>query len=103
MNQNNISKDKNWEPVLVECYSGYKANERPVAFSVRGRRWEIREILDRWYEGGIASDAPVIDYFKVRTGEGIDFILRYAAQEDAWAIRIYDNTDKSISKENIKE
>ncbi len=30
MNANDISQDKNWEPVLVECYSGYKANERPL-------------------------------------------------------------------------
>ena len=88
MNPNNISKDRNWEPVLVDCYSGHKANERPVAFMFEGWRREISEILDRWYEGGMKSDAPVIDYFKVKTSEGTVFILRYAAQEDGWAICI---------------
>jgi hypothetical protein len=39
--------------IQVEAYSGYKANERPVAFIFHGRRWEISEILDRWYEGGV--------------------------------------------------
>ena len=97
MNQNDFSQDKNWEPVLVECYNGYKANERPVAFMFKESRWEVSEILDRWYEGGIASDAPVIDYFKVKTSEGTVFILRYDIQSDEWGI-----CDKSISKENKK-
>jgi hypothetical protein len=88
MNQNDFSKDKDWEPVLVECYSGYKANERPVAFMFNGFRREISEILDRWYEGGMKSDAPVIDYFKVKTSDGNVFILRYDIQSDEWAIRI---------------
>ena len=88
MNQNDISKDMNWEPVLVECYSGYKANERPVAFMFEGRRMEISETIDRWYEGGMKSDAPVIDYFKVKTSEGTVFILRYDMQSGEWAIRI---------------
>ncbi len=88
MNANDISQDKNWEPVLVECYSGYKANERPVAFMFEGSRREISETLDRWYEGGMKSDSPVIDYFKVRTSEDTVFILRYDMQSDEWAIRI---------------
>ncbi|MCD6585930.1 MAG: hypothetical protein J7K96_09245 [Desulfobacteraceae bacterium] len=97
MNQNDFSQDKNWEPVLVECYSGYKTNERPVAFMFKGCRREVSETLGRWYEGGIASDTPVIDYFKVRTSEGTVFILRYDIQSDEWGI-----CDKSISKENKK-
>jgi hypothetical protein len=88
MNQNDISQDKNWEPALVECYSGYKANERPVAFMFEGCRREVSETLDRWYEGGMKPDAPVIDYFKVKTSEANVFILRYDIQSDEWAIRI---------------
>ena len=102
MNQNDISKDSNWEPVLVECCSVDKANERPVAFFVRGRRWEIRETIDPWYESSMKSDAPVIDYFKVKTSEGNVFILRYDMQSDEWAIRIYENTDRLLSEENKK-
>ena len=88
MNRKDINQDTNWEPVLVECYSGYKANERPVAFMFEGCRREIRETIDRWYEGGMKSDALVIDYFKVKTSEGNVFILRYDIQSDEWAIRI---------------
>jgi hypothetical protein len=53
--------------IQVEAYSGYKANERPVAFIFQGRRWEISEILDRWYEGGMNPEQPIVDYFKVKT------------------------------------
>lgn len=43
------------EAIQVECYNGYKANERPAAFLFQMRRWKIAEVLDRWYEGGLAS------------------------------------------------
>jgi hypothetical protein len=33
--------------IQVEAYSGYKANDRPVAFIFQDRRWKISEILDR--------------------------------------------------------
>lgn len=79
---------KNDEPVQVECYSGHKASERPVAFTWQGGRREVAEILDRWYEGGIEPDRPVVDYFKVKTYDGGVFILRYAAHSDIWSIRI---------------
>jgi len=75
-----------YEPIRVECYSGYKTNERPVVFFYRERRWEISEILDRWYEGGRNPDRPETNYFKVRTMEGQVFILRYLPLFDAWSI-----------------
>lgn len=72
--------------IQVEAYSGYKANERPVAFVFQGRRWEISEILDRWYEGGLNPEQPVVDYFKVKTADGSVFILRHEAKTDAWTV-----------------
>lgn len=76
-----------YERIQVECYSGYKANERPVAFSCQGRRHEVAEIIDRWYEGGIDPDRPEINYFKVKTSEGQVFLLRYLSLFDAWSIQ----------------
>ena len=76
----------NGQHIQVECYSGYKANERPVAFIFHGRRMEISDILDRWYEGGIDPQAPVIDYFKIKTADGNVFILRYEKEADAWMV-----------------
>jgi len=42
-----------YKEIQVECYSGYKTNERPVAFIDQGCRWEVKEIVDRWYEEGL--------------------------------------------------
>jgi hypothetical protein len=75
------------ERVQVECHSGYKANERPVAFTYQGCRREVKEIIDRWYEGGLDPPRPKIDYFKVKTTDDQIFILRYLSLFDAWSIR----------------
>jgi len=74
--------------IQVECYSGYKADERPVAFIHEGKRWEVREVVDRWCEGGLTPDRPSIDYFKVRTKEGRIFLLRYLSLFDNWSVRL---------------
>ena len=87
MNGNDIGTDRQYEQIAVECRSGYKVNDHPVAFTALGRRREVSEIVDRWYEGGIKPDEPVVDYFKVRTDDGSVFILRYAAHSDAWSVR----------------
>ncbi len=76
------------DTVEVECYSGCKVNERPVAFIYKGTRWEVAEILDRWYEGSRDSKAARLDYFKVKTRQGEEFILRYSRLFDGWGILI---------------
>ena len=81
-----------YEPIEVECYSGYRANERPIALTFENRRWQIEEIIDRWYEGGLRPGQPAMDYFKVRTTEGRTFLLRYNSLFDAWSIRIPPKT-----------
>ncbi len=73
--------------ISVECYSGHKVNERPVAFTYQGRRHEIKEIIDRWYEGGLDPTHPATDYYKVRTTENELFLLRYLSLFDAWSIK----------------
>lgn len=78
----------NYEEIRVECYSGYKANERPVAFFHQGRRWQVREIVDRWCEGSPDGARPEVDYFKVRTVEGRVFLLRHLSLFDAWSVHV---------------
>ncbi len=77
-----------YERIDVECYSGYKANERPVAFVFGGRRWEVAEIVDRWYEGGLEAASAQVNHFKVKTVEGRIFLLRYLTLFDAWTIYV---------------
>ena len=76
-----------YDAIQVECYSGYRVNERPSAFTFRERRHEVLEIVDRWYEGSIDASRPEISYFKVRTAEGQIFLLRYLSLFDSWSIK----------------
>jgi hypothetical protein len=65
----------------VECYSGYRADERPLRFKfLRGddpREFKVSEILDRWYGLGY-------ECFKVRADDGNDYILRHSLDDDDW-------------------
>lgn len=33
----------------VDCYSGRKADERPVRFRLEGHEYLVEEVLDQWY------------------------------------------------------
>jgi len=48
----------------------------------------VKEIVDRWYEGGLDGDQPVIDYFKVKAADGKVYLLRYHRVSDTWSLRL---------------
>jgi len=52
----------------VECYSGNKADERPVRFYLGEQLRMVEEILDQWY-------GPNDIFFKVRADDGNLYIL----------------------------
>jgi hypothetical protein len=63
----------------VECYAGYKGNQRPLALSLGKRRMRITKIIDQWY-------GPDHTYFKVLTDEENVYILRYREVSDNWEL-----------------
>jgi hypothetical protein len=77
-----------YERIQVMCSSGNLSVERSVSFSHKGRQHLVAEIVDRWYEGGQRRGRPAMYYFKVRTTNGEEFILRYNTLFDAWAVLI---------------
>ena len=74
-----IARSQLPKTVQVTAYSGYKANERPLSFALDGERFEVREIIDRWY--GVEND-----YFKVIAGDGRVYILRWHRLLDVWLL-----------------
>ena len=69
----------------VECYSGYKAYERPLRFTLaglNGRSYVVREILDQWYGDGY-------QYFKVRADDKNIYIIRHSEADDVWTLDSY--------------
>ncbi len=68
--------------IQVECYSGYKADERPVRFRL-GERWmEVEDVQDRWYD-------PDATFFRVKAGDGATYVLRHAEIADLWTLEAY--------------
>jgi hypothetical protein len=80
--------EKEWvfEEIQVECYSGYKGEESPRTLVYSGKRHEIAEILDRWYEGNLDPTALRHDYFKVKTTDEEVFLIRYTPRYQSWTL-----------------
>jgi hypothetical protein len=53
----------------VECYSGRKADERPVRFRLEGKEYFVEALLDQWYN-------PESISYKLRADDGNLYILR---------------------------
>lgn len=71
-------------PISVTTWSGYKADEYPVSFSRKGKKYQISEITDRWYQGDMNPEYPVAGYFRVTTTDGGRFILKHETVNDVW-------------------
>jgi hypothetical protein len=73
----------------VECYSGYRADERPLRFAFPGKagapKYEVKEVLDQWYGVGYQC-------FKVRADDGNIYILRHQESEDCWRLDSFRRT-----------
>lgn len=70
-----------WSHTSVQCYSGYKAVERPVSFRVNGDELNVLKIVESWYE-------PDHLYFRVQASDGLSYILRHHEYEDLWEVRV---------------
>jgi hypothetical protein len=65
--------------VEVECYAGYRADERPVRLKLGEQTLEIVEVEDRWY-------SPGETYFRVRVAGGDRYVLRHQEAQDVWSL-----------------
>ena len=66
----------------VECYAGYKADERPLRFTAAtpgAPTREVAEVLDQWYGVGYRC-------VKVLADDGNLYILRHDEDQDVWTL-----------------
>jgi hypothetical protein len=90
-------------PIHVRAYSGYRANERPISFSLDIAIGEngvtnvhdIDAVEDRWYD-------PNAEYFKVRTVEGKRYILRYDGRDGQWTLQSGFDGDELLARPGIE-
>ena len=66
----------------VECYAGYRGDERPLRFTFRGHTYEIENIDDQWH-------SPDATYFRVRAQDGNFYVLRHDNGHDSWRLDGY--------------
>jgi hypothetical protein len=69
--------------VRVECYAGYKGDERPVRFNLGSRVIEVQTVLDQWH-------SPDLTYFRVRANDGKTYILKHNEGQDLWSLEVYE-------------
>ena len=65
--------------IRVECYAGYKPDERPRRFAIRERSFDVREVDDQWY-------SPSATYFRVLADDGNFYVLRHDEVQDKWTL-----------------
>ncbi len=68
-------------PPTVQCYAGYKGDQRPQRFLL-GEHWlEVEEVLKEWRE-------PAAAFFRVRASDGRIYVLRRDAEAtpNDWSI-----------------
>lgn len=70
---------QNVKPIEVECYAGYRADERPVRLRLGEETLEVTEVEDRWY-------SPGETFFRVLLANGDRYVLRHVEAQDAWSI-----------------
>ena len=63
----------------VECYSGYKADEKPISFILNGKKYMVEKIIDQWR-------SPEFEYFKVQADDGKAYLLRNDERNGEWAL-----------------
>ena len=66
--------------IEVECYSGYKLNERPIKFRIGDSVLFVESIEDEWR----GTDGT---YFRVHADDGNNYILCNIEASDTWLLQ----------------
>ncbi|HMD40224.1 MAG TPA: hypothetical protein VKH15_13150 [Candidatus Acidoferrum sp.] len=66
----------------VECYSGFKAEERPVRIVFGSQSLKVTEVEDRWY-------SPGATFFRVLVESGDRYVLRRDHAQDIWSLTAF--------------
>jgi hypothetical protein len=63
----------------VECYSGYKADEKPISLTLDNNRLMVEKIIEQWR-------GPEFEYFKVLADDGKTYLLRHDERCGEWIL-----------------
>lgn len=77
--------------VRVECYAGYKGDERPTRVHLGDRILQVSAIEDRWY-------SPGATFFRVVVEGGDRYVLQREDGQDSWNLSAYRAGGKRASQ-----
>ena len=77
-----------FETIEVSTHDEYRGAQEPVSFVWHGKKYNVEQIVDRWYEGRIDSTRMPMLYFRVKTQSGEIFLIRYHEFFRVWSIRL---------------
>jgi hypothetical protein len=80
--QNGSDRHEKEMDLEVDCYSGRKADERPVRFRLDKREYTLEEVLDQWY-------GPDDTFYKVRAQDGNVYVLRHQTSDGSWHLAAF--------------
>lgn len=66
----------------VECYAGYKGDERPLRVHLGTNALEVVNVEDRWY-------SPGATYFRIAVEGGDRYVLRHEEAQDVWSLSAF--------------
>ena len=66
----------------VECYSGHKADQRPVKFWLGDAVLFVESVEHQWY-------GPTAVYFRVRADDGNTYVLGHNEATDEWTLESF--------------
>lgn len=72
------SNEKN-TVIRVNCYSGYKADEKPVSFMLGEKKLRIEKVIGQWR-------SPDFERFKVRADDGKVYLIRKDNIKGDWEL-----------------
>lgn len=75
--------------IHVECYSGFKADERPARLIFDSRTLEVTAVEDCWY-------SPGATYFRVLVEGGDRYVLRRDDAQDIWTLTAFRASGKRV-------
>ena len=68
--------------VHVECYAGYKGDERPLKLQIGNDMVDVTDVEDRWY-------SPGATYFRVLLVNGERYVVRREDAQDVWTLEAF--------------
>jgi hypothetical protein len=79
--------------IQVECYSGQRADERPLRFTAGANTYTIDRVDDKWY-------SPDATYFRVTANDGNVYVLRHDETKDEWTMEAFRARDGGAIRES---